>query len=213
MITRSYKIQCICEQLPFFTEFQNFHRRIRSWNDLRRNQSVFHQRTEDSSALQYFQVEIWITWNSFISHFNICSLSFEKVTYFLFSLQFYGCLSQQQNMLQDYHRTATYHKAILRNDVDFKDKVCVCFVLSVQLWQHYLFNLALNLENWLCSPPQNNFYTLFVYYIKDYSGWRLWPCVSQLYSVLLTLKWEQKRTNPRKDYNIYNCFKQTTTHT
>ncbi|KAL0181941.1 hypothetical protein M9458_021316, partial [Cirrhinus mrigala] len=61
-----------------------------SWHELRRDQSVFQQRTDDSSALQYFQ--------------------------------FYGCLSQQQNMLQDYLRTATYQKAILLNDVDFKDK-------------------------------------------------------------------------------------------
>uniref|UniRef100_A0A673JMZ3 Histone-arginine methyltransferase CARM1 n=1 Tax=Sinocyclocheilus rhinocerous TaxID=307959 RepID=A0A673JMZ3_9TELE len=58
---------------------------------LRRHQPVFQQRTDGSSALQYFQ--------------------------------FYGCLSQQQNMLQDYLRTATYQKAILLNDVDFRDKV------------------------------------------------------------------------------------------
>nr|XP_013801043.1 PREDICTED: histone-arginine methyltransferase CARM1-like [Apteryx mantelli mantelli] len=37
--------------------------------------------------------------------------------------QFYGCLSQQQNMLQDFVRTATYHSAILQNHIDFKDKV------------------------------------------------------------------------------------------
>uniref|UniRef100_A0A6Q2XK02 Histone-arginine methyltransferase CARM1 n=1 Tax=Esox lucius TaxID=8010 RepID=A0A6Q2XK02_ESOLU len=37
--------------------------------------------------------------------------------------QFYGCLSQQQNMLQDYLRTATYQKAILLNEADFKDKI------------------------------------------------------------------------------------------
>ncbi|XP_063770028.1 histone-arginine methyltransferase CARM1-like isoform X1 [Pseudophryne corroboree] len=37
--------------------------------------------------------------------------------------QFYGCLSQQQNMLQDYIRTTTYHRAILQNHIDFNDKV------------------------------------------------------------------------------------------
>ncbi|CAM5146389.1 unnamed protein product [Natator depressus] len=37
--------------------------------------------------------------------------------------QFYGCLSQQQNMMQDFVRTATYHRAILQNHIDFKDKV------------------------------------------------------------------------------------------
>lgn len=41
----------------------------------------------------------------------------------LFSLQFYGCISQQQNMMQDFVRTATYHRAILQNHVDFRDKV------------------------------------------------------------------------------------------
>eukprot|EP00062_Callorhinchus_milii_P008168 gi/632950579/ref/XP_007890799.1/ PREDICTED: histone-arginine methyltransferase CARM1-like isoform X2 [Callorhinchus milii] len=37
--------------------------------------------------------------------------------------QFHGCLSQQQNTLQDYIGTATYQRAILENHVDFKDKV------------------------------------------------------------------------------------------
>lgn len=36
------------------------------------------------------------------------------------SLQFYGYLSQQQNMMQDYIRTATYQKAILSNIKDFQ---------------------------------------------------------------------------------------------
>lgn len=37
--------------------------------------------------------------------------------------QFYGYLSQQQNMLQDYIRTSTYQKAVLINTIDFQDKV------------------------------------------------------------------------------------------
>ncbi|XP_058513290.1 histone-arginine methyltransferase CARM1-like [Ochotona princeps] len=37
--------------------------------------------------------------------------------------QFYGCIYQQQNMMQDFVRTATYHRAILQNHVDFRDKV------------------------------------------------------------------------------------------
>lgn len=37
--------------------------------------------------------------------------------------QFYGYLSQQQNMMQDYVRTSTYQKAIHSNSEDFKDKV------------------------------------------------------------------------------------------
>ncbi|XKL68621.1 hypothetical protein PGB90_006390 [Kerria lacca] len=53
--------------------------------------SKFSNRTEESSATQYFQ--------------------------------FYGYLSQQQNMLQDYIRTSTYEKAVLANTKDFQDKV------------------------------------------------------------------------------------------
>nr|CAD2182798.1 unnamed protein product [Meloidogyne enterolobii] len=37
--------------------------------------------------------------------------------------QFYGSLFQQQNMMQDYTRTATYQRAIHENYLDFRDKV------------------------------------------------------------------------------------------
>lgn len=37
--------------------------------------------------------------------------------------QFYGYLSQQQNMMQDYIRTSTYQRAIISNADDFRDKV------------------------------------------------------------------------------------------
>lgn len=37
--------------------------------------------------------------------------------------QFYGYLSQQQNMMQDYVRTSTYQKAILGNSIDFNGKI------------------------------------------------------------------------------------------
>lgn len=37
--------------------------------------------------------------------------------------QFYGYLSQQQNMMQDYVRTSTYQRAMLENAADFQDKV------------------------------------------------------------------------------------------
>ncbi|BFZ16513.1 hypothetical protein BsWGS_19552 [Bradybaena similaris] len=53
--------------------------------------SVFTERTEEASAVQYFQ--------------------------------FYGYLSQQQNMMQDYIRTSTYQRAMLANLTDFHDKV------------------------------------------------------------------------------------------
>ncbi|XP_062301482.1 histone-arginine methyltransferase CARM1-like [Scomber scombrus] len=38
-------------------------------------------------------------------------------------VQFHTCLSQQQSSLQDFQRTATYHSAILFNEMDFRDKV------------------------------------------------------------------------------------------
>jgi hypothetical protein len=41
----------------------------------------------------------------------------------VFAVQFYGYLSQQQNMMQDYIRTSTYQRAILDNSVDFAGKV------------------------------------------------------------------------------------------
>ncbi|XP_011431878.3 histone-arginine methyltransferase CARMER isoform X1 [Magallana gigas] len=53
--------------------------------------SVFSDRTDSASAVQYFQ--------------------------------FYGYLSQQQNMMQDYIRTSTYQRAMLANLIDFHDKV------------------------------------------------------------------------------------------
>ncbi|XP_073228080.1 histone-arginine methyltransferase CARMER-like [Porites lutea] len=39
--------------------------------------------------------------------------------------QFYGYLSQQQNMMQDYIRTSTYQRAMLQNCTDFQDKVVI----------------------------------------------------------------------------------------
>ncbi|KAE8632986.1 hypothetical protein XENTR_v10001736 [Xenopus tropicalis] len=73
------------------SEYSSFHNALKRYRNHRKEHNVFSQRTEESSASQYFQ--------------------------------FYGCLSQQQNMLQDYVRTTTYHKAILQNHVDFNNKV------------------------------------------------------------------------------------------
>ena len=74
--------------------------------------------------------------------------------------QFYGYLSQQQNMMQDYIRTSTYQKAMLENTDDFTDKVrnfffcnglvlnkciyfefCIVDLLSLQL---LIFKLFIN---------------------------------------------------------------------
>lgn len=72
--------------LKFFVDFDKFRKMVDNVRK-QRPTSVFSQRTEESSASQYFQ--------------------------------FYGYLSQQQNMMQDYVRTSTYQKAILGNSLDF----------------------------------------------------------------------------------------------
>ncbi|XP_030636993.1 histone-arginine methyltransferase CARM1 isoform X2 [Chanos chanos] len=72
-------------------DFSSFYNLLKNCRGHRGERSVFSERTEESSAVQYFQ--------------------------------FYGYLSQQQNMMQDYVRTGTYQRAILQNHTDFKDKV------------------------------------------------------------------------------------------
>jgi len=73
--------------LPFIVDALKFHKALGKLQ-LGKDLSVFTERTEDSSASQYFQ--------------------------------FYGYLSQQQNMMQDYIRTSTYQRAILSNPDDFR---------------------------------------------------------------------------------------------
>ena len=51
--------------------------------------------------------------------------------------QFYGYLSQQQNMMQDYVRTSTYQRAMLDNTVDFMDKV-VHFYNGIHLFLQFV---------------------------------------------------------------------------
>ncbi|XP_030263634.1 histone-arginine methyltransferase CARM1 isoform X2 [Sparus aurata] len=74
-----------------FSNFQSFYNVLKNSRGHSSERSAFSDRTEESSAVQYFQ--------------------------------FYGYLSQQQNMMQDYVRTGTYQRAILQNHTDFKDKV------------------------------------------------------------------------------------------
>ncbi|KAM7142460.1 histone-arginine methyltransferase CARM1 isoform 8-T8 [Molossus nigricans] len=72
-------------------DFCSFYNILKTCRGHTLERSVFSERTEESSAVQYFQ--------------------------------FYGYLSQQQNMMQDYVRTGTYQRAILQNHTDFKDKI------------------------------------------------------------------------------------------
>ncbi|XP_029927168.1 histone-arginine methyltransferase CARM1 isoform X2 [Myripristis murdjan] len=56
-------------------------------------------------------------------HASVSELQAEASSSSTHSLQVHGCLSQQQSLLQDYTRTATYQRAFLVNEADFKDKV------------------------------------------------------------------------------------------
>ncbi|KAM9262024.1 histone-arginine methyltransferase CARM1-like [Morus bassanus] len=91
-------------------------------------QSVLMTLGYNSALLQFMsQAE----YNAFSNALKRCcsqkeSSAFKERTDDVSSLQyfqFYGCLSQQQNMMQDFVRTATYHRAILQNYMDFTDKV------------------------------------------------------------------------------------------
>ena len=55
--------------------------------------------------------------------------------------QFYALLSQQQNMMQDYIRTATYQRAILDNSIDFEGKVRNLIVNLLLLMKFLKYNL------------------------------------------------------------------------
>jgi len=57
------------------------------------------------------------------------------------AVQFYGYLSQQQNMMQDYIRTSTYQRAMLENAIDFQDKVKILrpfFILARLCYNHFI---------------------------------------------------------------------------
>ena len=56
---------------------------------------------------------------------ELFSFSVNRILYLVnfICFQFYGYLSQQQNMMQDYIRTSTYQRAMLDNTADFADKV------------------------------------------------------------------------------------------
>ncbi|XP_053439246.1 histone-arginine methyltransferase CARM1 isoform X2 [Nycticebus coucang] len=77
--------------IALYSHFCSFYNILKTCRGHTLERSVFSERTEESSAVQYFQ--------------------------------FYGYLSQQQNMMQDYVRTGTYQRAILQNHTDFKDKI------------------------------------------------------------------------------------------
>uniref|UniRef100_A0A3P8YIU1 Histone-arginine methyltransferase CARM1 n=1 Tax=Esox lucius TaxID=8010 RepID=A0A3P8YIU1_ESOLU len=108
---------CNSVLLQFSTpaEFSSFYNILKSCRGHNAEHSVFSDRTEESSAVQYFQVRHSCA-GPLSSRHHISTKS-------KLGPRFYGYLSQQQNMMQDYVRTGTYQRAILQNHVDFKDKV------------------------------------------------------------------------------------------
>ncbi|KAK6179044.1 hypothetical protein SNE40_011491 [Patella caerulea] len=87
MITNNQTSYCIkFTNIHALKSFQHYLKQLRNATT-----SVFTDRTDEASAVQYFQ--------------------------------FYGYLSQQQNMMQDYIRTSTYQQAMLSNLTDFQDKI------------------------------------------------------------------------------------------
>lgn len=94
----------VCTALLFSSAILDAQKVRSILGSVKKPQSVFSQRTEESSASQYFQ--------------------------------FYGYLSQQQNMMQDYVRTSTYQKAILNNLNDFKVSRTHNAVVTLRFYAH-----------------------------------------------------------------------------
>uniref|UniRef100_A0A671UJ36 Histone-arginine methyltransferase CARM1 n=1 Tax=Sparus aurata TaxID=8175 RepID=A0A671UJ36_SPAAU len=99
-------------------DFQSFYNVLKNSRGHSSERSAFSDRTEESSAVQYFQGK-----NNSRYFYAKNTYKKKKSVFVPVSLQFYGYLSQQQNMMQDYVRTGTYQRAILQNHTDFKDKV------------------------------------------------------------------------------------------
>lgn len=81
--------------------------------------TTLHLQFRNANDLSRFRSIIDSFKNGRSSMFSIRTDDSSAAQYF----QFYGYLSQQQNMMQDYIRTSTYQRAILANMDDFKDKV------------------------------------------------------------------------------------------
>lgn len=83
------------------------------------NESISVQFAKDSEKREFISRLSDMRLGKKNSKFDLRTDSTSSTQYF----QFYALLSQQQNMMQDYIRTATYQKAILDNSVDFDGKV------------------------------------------------------------------------------------------
>ncbi|KAG8185825.1 hypothetical protein JTE90_024802 [Oedothorax gibbosus] len=84
-----------------------------------KDMNTLHLQFRNANDLLRFRAIIDSFRNGRNSMFSIRTDESSATQYF----QFYGYLSQQQNMMQDYIRTSTYQRAILANLDDFKDKV------------------------------------------------------------------------------------------
>ncbi|CAM1306138.1 CARM1 (predicted), partial [Pycnogonum litorale] len=82
------------------------------------NESIF-LRFQNSNDANRFHGIVEHFKNDRLSVFEARTEETSSIQYF----QFYGYLSQQQNMMQDFIRTSTYQQAMLSNLDDFKDKI------------------------------------------------------------------------------------------
>jgi len=83
------------------------------------HESISIQFAKDSEKMDFIAKMTEIKHGKKNSSFDARTDETSSTQYF----QFYALLSQQQNMMQDYIRTATYQKAILDNSIDFEGKV------------------------------------------------------------------------------------------
>ncbi|XP_022902637.1 histone-arginine methyltransferase CARMER [Onthophagus taurus] len=82
-------------------------------------ESLFFKFTNEQDSQRFYTELAKIKHGKGASVFSVRTEESSATQYF----QFYGYLSQQQNMLQDFIRTYTYQRAILCNINDFRDKV------------------------------------------------------------------------------------------
>ncbi|KAK5639336.1 hypothetical protein RI129_011828 [Pyrocoelia pectoralis] len=108
-----------CMELPIYPSTDCSHVSSKSFVYNTENETLFIKFREYQDACNFTIAVKKAKSGKGASVFSVRTEDSSATQYF----QFYGYLSQQQNMLQDFVRTYTYQRAILSNLNDFKDKV------------------------------------------------------------------------------------------
>lgn len=108
-----------CMELPIYPNTDCSHVSSKSFVYNTENETLFIKFREYQDACNFTMAVKKAKSGKGASVFSVRTEDSSATQYF----QFYGYLSQQQNMLQDFVRTYTYQRAILSNLNDFKDKV------------------------------------------------------------------------------------------